>query len=539
VSTALDVIDVDTPRAIEPPGRQRPGGSARPPLSLLVPGTIVALASLAPVAYLVLREGFDLAQLRRQLEAPSTMPLLGHTITLALGVTVASVVLGVGLAVLVARTTLPFPRLWTVLFTLPLGVPAFVGAYAWVAMNNRYLPTSTHIYGRNGAIGILSLMLFPYVFLPVLTALRNLDPAQEEVARSLGWSAPATFLRVTLPHLRAPIAGGALIISLHMVAEYGALQLLRYQTLTTAIVQRATVLGAPEAARALAVVLAVLALGFLGLERLVRGQARPVRSGGGAARPPTRWSLGWATPLWLAASGALVVAALGVPVAATVLGLVDRGSGAASVDWSLLWASAANTARFGFGAALLATVVALPISLLTTRHPGRLSAALERSTWVAHALPGVILALALVYLSVRWAYPLYQTTPLLIIAYVVLYLPLALAGQQVGLGQASRSFEDVSRSLGLGPLRTFARVTLPLALPAIATGALLVALDVGKELTTTLLLRPTGKDTLATALWTTTNGEVLDFTAAAPYGLVLLLVGAVPAAFLARRALRD
>lgn len=239
-------------------------------------------------------------------------------------------------------------------------------------------------------------------------------------------------------------------------------------------------------------------------------------------------------------AGVVVIASLGVPLYATAAGIVPyfTRSTSAVVDWDLLAQSGFNTAKYALAAALGATVVAFPVSLISVRFPGPVSVFAERSVWVAHALPGVIVALSLVYLSVRFAYPLYQTSTLLVIAYVVMFLPLAVAAQQVGVAQASGQLEEVSRSLGDGPWRTFKRVTLPLVAPAAATGAMFVALDAGKELTTTLLLHPTGENTLATALWGTTKGEVLDFTAAAPYGVLLLIIGAVPAVLLARRTLR-
>src|SRR5699024_433836 len=112
---------------------------------------------------------------------------------------------------------------------------------------------------------------------------------------------------------------------------------------------------------------------------------------------------------------------------------------------------------------------------------------------------------------------------MLIAAYVLLFLPLAIASQHVGFRAAGKQLDEAARSLGYGPFSTFMRVTLPLAMPGVATGALLVLLDSAKELTTTLLLVPTGMKTLATALWSTTNGEVLNFTAAAPYGTALIL----------------
>src|SRR5699024_1108933 len=210
-------------------------------------------------------------------------------------------------------TDLPFRRLWTVLFTMPLGVPTFVAAYTWVALSFRFAPRSTLIYGLKGPIVIMSLGLFPYVYLPVLAALRGLDTSQEEVARSLGQSRLSTFLRVTLPQLRPAIAGGTLIVALHILAEFGALQLLRYQTFTTAIVRRATDLGSPQAARSLSIVLAAGALLLLLLDRILRGRPAPTRTGGGAARSAELWRLGRGAIPCLLGAATLTVLSLGVP----------------------------------------------------------------------------------------------------------------------------------------------------------------------------------------------------------------------------------
>lgn len=500
---------------------------------------LVALLSLSPVAYLLVRQGTSFERLARELASPSTGPLILNTIMLTVLVTLASVLIGVVLAVLVVRTDLPARRFWTVLFTLPLGIPMFVTSYTWVAASYQLAPGSTFIYGLRGVVVVLSLAMYPYVYLPVVAALRGLDPAQEEAARALGSSPVVAFLRVTLPQLRTAIAGGGLIIALHMLAEFGALELLRYQTLTTAIVQRVTVLSAPEAARALSVVLAVGALLLLGADRWARGRMVPVRVGGGVARVPMRWRLGRTKLVWVAAAALLMAAALGVPLYSMVTGMAGViGEGGAGFDWARLGGVALNTARYSLATAVVATLAALPVSLLAVRHPGRLAALVERSTWIAHSLPGVVISLALVFLSVRLVYPLYQTTALLVIGYVILFLPIAIAGQRVGIVNASRHLDDLSRSLGKGPLATFFRVTLPLAFPGLGAGAMLVLLNVGKELTLTLLMRPTGQGTLATALWNTTEGDVLDFAAAAPYALALVVVAAIPALALVRSMLR-
>jgi iron(III) transport system permease protein len=513
---------------------------------VLVAAAVVGLASLTPAAYLVLRDGFSFSALVEALDAPSTPELLVNTAVLVVTVGAVSLLLGVGLAVLVVRTNLPAPRLWIVLFTMPLAVPGFVSAYTWVAASFRYAPSSTAIFGLGGATLVLSLGLFPYVFLPTVAALRGVDAAQEEVAHGLGRSRLRTFVTVTLPQLRVAISAGMLIVVLHVLAEFGALQMLNYSTLTTAIMQRVRVLGAPESGRALAVVLIGGAALVLLLERIGRGRASLARVGRGVMRAPARWSLGRARAAWSAGCGLVALAALGVPLYVAVVGLVDGlagGEGAglggpSGIDWGGLGVAAWNTLELALLAGVVATLLALPISWLYARYPGRFATLAERSVWLAHALPGVILALSLVYMGVRWFRPLYQTPVMLVAAYVILFLPLAVGSQHVGLRTAGPHLDEAAQSLGYGRIRTLLHVTLPVAFPGVAAGALFVLLDSAKELTTTLLLIPTGMTTLATGLWSTTNGEVLDFTAAAPYGIGLIAVGLVPAYLLARRTIR-
>lgn len=528
-------------------GSGRAGGPGRPPILVILAAAAVAVASLAPVGYLVLREGFSLSELWRALDSPSTPELIGNTALLVATIGATTLVLGVGLAVLVTRTNLPAPRLWIVLFTMPLAVPGFVSAYTWVAASYRYVPSSGAIFGLGGSTLVLSLGLMPYVFLPCVAALRGVDAAQEEVSRGLGHSRLRTFFAVTFPQLRVAVAGGMLIVVLHVLAEFGALQLLNYSTLTTAIMQRVLVLGAPESGRALGVVLVGGAALLLLIERIARGRRVPDRVGRGVVRAATVWRLGPGGRIgWIVACVIVTLLSLGVPLYIAVVGLVDGFAGvggdaqgaASGIDWASLGSAALGTLELAVAAGVVATVVALPVSWLYARHPGPFATLAERSVWLAHALPGIVLALALVYLGVRAFRPLYQTPLMLVAAYVILFLPLAVASQHVGLRTAGRRLDEAAHSLGFGRLRVFARVTLPIALPGVAAGALFVLLDSAKELTTTLLLIPTGMTTLSTGLWSTTNGEVMDFTAAAPYGIGLILVGVFPAYLLARRAVR-
>ena len=183
-------------------------------------------------------------------------------------------------------------------------------------------------------------------------------------------------------------------------------------------------------------------------------------------------------------------------------------------------------------AALLTTLLALPIAILIVRRPGRLSRLFEQIAYAGFALPGIVVALAFVFFGINVFPSLYQTLPMLLAAYVILFIPQAIGAERASLLQLSPALGDAGRSLGRGPLAVFRRVTLPLVRPGLIGGALLVFLTAMKELPATLMLRPTGFETLATEMWSRT--EVAAYGAAAPYALALVLVAAVPAALLAR-----
>jgi iron(III) transport system permease protein len=182
--------------------------------------------------------------------------------------------------------------------------------------------------------------------------------------------------------------------------------------------------------------------------------------------------------------------------------------------------------------AVLTAVLALPAGVIAARHRGRLAHLLEQAAYAGHAVPGITVALALVFFAVRYARPLYQETPLLICAYAVLFLPVAVGATRAAVLQAPPVLDDVARSLGRSPFGVLREVTVPLAAPGIAAGAALTFVVCMKELPATLLLRPTGMDTLATRLWTETGTG--SFAAAAPYAAALILLAAVPSYLLGR-----
>ena len=188
-------------------------------------------------------------------------------------------------------------------------------------------------------------------------------------------------------------------------------------------------------------------------------------------------------------------------------------------------------------AGLYLCLLALPVSILVVRYPGPLARWAQRLPYLLQALPGLVIALSLVYFALHYVPDLYQTSALLLIAYALLFLPLAQAPIRVALEKASPQLEEAARTLGQTPLRAFLRITLPIISPAMGAGFVLVFLDSMKELTATLVLGPTGLTTLATAVWVHTS--TLEYAAAAPYAALLILISGVPVYLLTTRAARS
>jgi iron(III) transport system permease protein len=495
-------------------GRLRRSRSHRAPVSVMIAAFAVSALSLVPLGYILVQTvatGWD--QAYALIVRPRVGELLRHTAALVAVTVTAGVLLGVAAAWLVERTDLPLRRLWAVLFAVPLAIPAFVTSYGWVSL----YPS---IEGLRGASLITTFAYFPFVYLPVAAVLRRLDPALEESARSLGHGPAGVLFRVVLPQLRTAILGGALLVGLHLLAEYGALQMIRYSTFTTAIMEQYQSTFNGAAATMLAAVLVSLCLLLITVDVLVRGRGRYARLGSGAARPAPRVRLGKATPLALLAAAAVCGTAIGVPFVSVGRWLALGGTGL----WTApeLLPALLSTLTLGLYAAAVTTAVALPVAWLAVRHRGWGSTLMERCTYLASAMPGIVVALAFVTVAIRYARPIYQSTLLIVLAYALLFLPRAMVSLRAGIEQAPPELEEAAKALGSSPLRLFGRVTLPLIAPAIAAGAALVFMAVVTELTATLLLVPTGTRTLATQFWSFSS--TIDYAAAAPYALLMIVL---------------
>ena len=518
-------------------GRRR----RRPPLALAVLGALVGASALLPVVYLFVRSAGG-AEAWELLASSRTLGILWRTLLIIATVTAFSALVAVPMAWLSVRADIPGRRLITIAAALPLVIPSFVMAttaiqlYGSRGVIQGFLsPLGVErlpgIYGLGGATLVLVLTTYPYIYLTVRGSLRRLDPSLEEAARAMGYGAVRTFLFVTVPMLKPAVAAGALLVALYTLSDFGAVALLRYQTFTAAIYLQYESSVNRALAAGLSMVLVVLAVALLAGEGFTRGRARYHRSTAGAVREGRLVDMGpWKLPA-LGMAMMPIAAGLLMPVALLSYWLV-RGLVNDQV-MAPLAAPVWNSVTVSLMAAGVTVAAAIPVAVLSVRYRSMWTRLLERVTYIGFGLPGVVVALSLVFFGVNVALFLYQTTWMLVFAYMVLFLPAAMGAVRSSLLQVSPRVEEAAASLGRSPWQVFSSVTFPLVMPGVLSGAALVFLLTMKELPATLILSPIGFKTLSTAIWSAATEAFFARTAAA--SLLLIVVSGVPTAYFVLR----
>lgn len=502
------------------------GFRRRPPLVLLLPAVIVGLGAALPAFYLILRAfDADPAQLGGIVFRERNLMLLGNTLALVALVLALDTLIALPLAWLATRSDLGHKRALAFLMTLPLAVPGYVMAYALIGLSGYYgfakvwfgltLPPVRGLWGAGLA---LTLYTFPYLFLNLRSAFLGMDPALEETALSLGRSRGAVFRGIVLPQLWPALAASWLVVGLYVIGDFGAIALMRYEVFSYAIYTQ--YVGAFDRTYAAWLSLALLAITVAALtaQGAILRQSRFARLGPGTMRTPRPTPLGaWRWP----ARGfilAVAVAALGLPLMVLLhwmrLGLPD-------MDWPRLGATALRTLAAAGPAAALTVALALPVVLLTVRHPGPFARLVDRLAYLGYATPPLAFALAMVFFALQAAPFLYQSYALLVFAYVMSFLALAFGPIRLALLQIGMRQEEAARALGASPARAFGRVVLPRLRGPMAAGGLLVFVMAAKELPITYLLAPTGFTTLSMNVFSRTSEGML--AEAAPFALAIIL----------------
>ena len=511
----------------------REGEEGEPSVAVGLLAAAVSAAVLSPVVWLFLRAAeVGLAEAVSLVTAGNTFTVLTNSVALVAVVTGASVALGVPLAVLTVQTDLPFRRFWTVAVALPLVVPSYVGAFAFVSafgprgvLSGVLAPLGVSVptvYGFGGAALVLTSFVYPYVFLTTRASLLSFDTTQLEAARTLDTGYWAAFERVVLPQIAPGVTAGALLVALYTLSDFGTPAIMHFDTFTRTIFVELNTF-----ARSNATLLSLQLLGVTAVILALESRVGPGEADGYGASSSTDTvvELGyWAIPATLLLAGVVIVT-LGLPVGILGLWLVRSGPGYAAGGLGFEWQFGLNSAVVAAAAAVVTTLAAVPVAYYSGRTSSWLGSLIERPTYVGYAMPGVVLGLALVFFGTRYVPGLYQTLPLLIFAYVVRFLPQAIGATRSSVLGVDRALVGAARTLGESPRRAFRRVTLPLIAPGLVAGAALVFLTTMKELPATLILQPAGFNTLVTYIWRVQ--EAGYYGQAALPALVLVVISSV------------
>lgn len=513
-------------------------------------GVLVALGVAGPLAALPLSflPGVDAVTLTL------LPPALGRSVLLGVGVGAGTLVLGGTLAVLVSFYDFPGRKVLEWALVLPLAIPGYVLVFVLLGQFGHADPLHSSLFGGlqlpglrgpAGAIGVLTAVLYPYVYVLGRSAFLGQSRQALEAARSLGHGYLGAVRTVALPLARPALAGGVALAVMEALADFGAVNLLGYQALTDAI--HRVWYGAFDTAAALqlATVLVGLALLAVVLERALRGRARYHQAlAHGDAVVPRRLT-GWRALLACALPTLLLGIVFVLPVVQLTAWSVETVLTGRVAD--RLGEAALSTLLLAVAAAAVAVCTATAVAYGQRVAPTRVGAVAARLAAVGYAVPGAVIAVA-IYVPLVWVDRrlitiaswfgadiglLFTGTILgLVGAYVVRFHAQAYSAIESRMSRIHPHLDDAARALGADRARVLTDVHLPLLWPGIVTAALLVTVEVIKELPATALLRPLGRDTLAIMTWEATKDSRFD-TAALP-ALLIVLVGLVPVVVLVR-----
>jgi len=480
------------------------------PLSYTI-SFVIALLAFFPVIIL-----FALASDSVQMFDVRNLEILSNTLLLMLFTSVGAVLIGVPLAILLTYVNIPWRRFWLILLAAPLALPSYLGAFTFYAafgpggeIENVTGIATPALGGLFGSSLIMALYTYPFVLLSTRAALSSLDASQVYAARILGMPLLSSIWHVVLPRIRNGIAAGTLLAAMYALSDFATPAIMGLDTFTREIYVEYNAFGLSQAAMLSLQLLVVVGL-VLYLESKVKGCQEP------PGRHLTFWPKRWQANLLLVATLPVVILAIVLPLAIFFLWLWREGTG------NFDFAYALNSAYASLLAALFAVLLALPLAYAAVK--GTMGRIMERITFIGFGIPGIVMGTALVYAGLQLPF-LYQTLALLILAYVLRFLPLAIGTIRSATENLDDSLVNAARVLGASPKEAYQRITLPLTMRGIVAGAALVFLEVMRELPATLLLGPIEFETLATYLWRVY--EAGYFGRAAVPGLILIFISGI------------
>lgn len=534
------------------------GGVAIGGLAVLVvyPSAVLIAQSLSqngrPTAAYYLRVAAD----------PQTYAVLANSLLISTCTTLGATAIGVTLAWLVARTDLPQRERWHTALLVPYMIPPFIGAMAWVHLlgpagylNQAWMALTGAtdpffiIYGPAGIVFVMILYQYPIPYLATLGVLQRMNPALEEAGR-MACAGPWRVLReITIPLLLPGVLSGALLVMMASLGNFGIPAIIgfpaRYAVLTTRIYSMILDFDRPghlQLAAALSMWLVALAVALLQVQRAVLAGARFAVIGGQASATSVIALGRWRRPV-LAGLGALVLVGVILPLAAILLTSLTRAYGLPPLPQNLTlrhYATAltgipkvhravANSLGLAGGAASVIVILAAGFAYLKERAGLRGLGSLEALVTVPYAIPGTVVALAMI---LAWLRPipilglrLYDTLGIIFVAYVARFLVFGVRTVLAGLAQIHGSLEEAARISGAGPGEAFVQIALPLIRPSLIAGWFLAFIPAVAELTLSILLFSVGHETIGVVIFGLHEEGKIALSAALAFLITLVLVG--------------
>ena len=514
-----------------------------PPLYIFVLLFLIVFIMVLPVIHLVIRGAEASNNDWRLLFSIRTFEIFGRSFLLMMTVTFFSFLIAMPLAWITVRTNLALKKIWIVLISLPLVIPSFVGAFLFDSVLSPKgllqklleilfgIEKIPEIYGLFGATLVLVLLTYPYLFLTIRSALSNLDSSREDVARSLGHSFFSRFIHVIFPQLKPAIIAGSLLVALYVLSDFGVVSLMKYNTFTWIIYQQYESVVERSASAVLSLVLVLTAIIIIALEYKTRGNEKYYRVGRGASRESALIKLGrWQFPISIFVVF-IIGLALFLPIGVLVFWFVRGISFGEPI--LLLWEATYNSIFLSIVTAGITIFLSFCMAIVLVRHKMFINKFLEPISFIGYALPGIVVGISLVFFGIHYALFLYQTKYLLIIAYIILFFPVALGTIRSSLLQISPMIIESAYLLKHNYLGVMIKIILPLMKSGLFMSGAMVFLLTMKELPATLILGPIGMKTLSMAVWSASS-EAFFAQAAAP-ALMLIIITILPLSILLKR----
>jgi len=495
---------------------------------------IILIISI-PLVYLVVRVLGSDGNLLELIFRRRIYEIIIRTLTLVFSVTILSLIIALTLSWIIERTDIPWKKFFTILSVLPIVFPSYVAGMIFVdflgpkgrvqgwlePFGVTQLP---EIYGFWGSTILLSLLSYPYLFLIIRSSLSRIDANLEEASKILGKNSLKTFFLVTLPLLRPAISSGCILVALYTLSDFGAVSLLRYETFTWAIMTQYESSFNRVVAASFSLVLIFFALLILILDGVIVKPKNYYVSGiSGTSRKIKLIKLNLLNKIF---SVFIIVLVIFFSVFFPFYGLtywLIRGAIAGEIinfNWILVW----NSISVSFLAAISCVFCSLLISLLIVKYNNKIGILTEKISYLGFGLPGIAIALGVIFVGLKLISPLYQTIALLILGYIILFLPVTIGAIKSSMLHINPHIEEASRSLGFKMWYTTLKITIPIIISGVLAGGILVFMLTMKELPATMILAPLGFETLSTSIWSYSS-EAFFAKSAFPSMLLVLISG--------------